>query len=51
MGDKTCRMHLLIITDRTELDEQNEKVLKVVNEEIYRTYGGADAAHLKPSVT
>jgi type I restriction enzyme, R subunit len=31
-----------IITDRTELDEQIEKVFKGVNEEIYRTKSGAD---------
>ena len=28
---------VLIITDRTELDEQIEKVFKGVNEQIYRT--------------
>jgi type I restriction enzyme R subunit len=33
---------VLIITDRTELDEQIEKVFKGVNEEIYRTRSGAD---------
>ena len=33
---------LLIITDRTELDEQIEKVFKGVNEDIYRTKSGAD---------
>ncbi|MCX6901874.1 MAG: HsdR family type I site-specific deoxyribonuclease, partial [Verrucomicrobia bacterium] len=33
---------VLIITDRTELDEQIEKVFKGVNEEIYRTQSGAD---------
>lgn len=33
---------LLIITDRTELDEQIEKVFKGVNEEIYRTKSGSD---------
>src|ERR1035437_6921811 len=33
---------VLIITDRTELDEQIEKVFKGVNEEIYRTTSGAD---------
>ena len=31
-----------IITDRTELDEQIEKVFKGVNEQIYRTKSGAD---------
>ena len=33
---------VLIITDRTELDEQIEKVFKGVNEDIYRTTSGAD---------
>jgi type I restriction enzyme R subunit len=33
---------VIIITDRTELDEQIEKVFKGVNEEIYRTKSGAD---------
>ncbi len=33
---------VLIITDRTELDEQIEKVFKGVNEKIYRTKSGAD---------
>ncbi len=33
---------VLIITDRSELDEQIEKVFKGVNEEIYRTKSGAD---------
>jgi len=33
---------VLIITDRTELDEQIEKVFKGVNEGIYRTTSGAD---------
>ena len=33
---------VLIITDRTELDEQIEKVFKGVNESIYRTTSGAD---------
>jgi type I restriction enzyme R subunit len=32
---------VLIITDRTELDEQIEKVFKGVNEDIYRTRSGA----------
>jgi len=32
----------LIITDRTELDEQIEKVFKGINEAIYRTKSGAD---------
>jgi len=33
---------VLIITDRTELDEQIEKVFKGVGEDIYRTRSGAD---------
>jgi type I restriction enzyme R subunit len=33
---------VLIITDRTELDEQIEKVFKGVNEDIYRTKSGRD---------
>jgi type I restriction enzyme, R subunit len=33
---------VLVITDRTELDEQIEKVFKGVNEDIYRTKSGAD---------
>jgi len=33
---------VLIITDRTALDEQIEKVFKGVNEDIYRTKSGAD---------
>ncbi len=33
---------VLIITDRTELDEQIEKVFTGVNEQIYRTTSGAD---------
>jgi type I restriction enzyme R subunit len=33
---------VLIITDRTELDEQIEKIFKGVSEEIYRTRSGAD---------
>jgi type I restriction enzyme, R subunit len=33
---------VLIITDRTELDEQIEKVFKGVNEQIYRTKSGAE---------
>ncbi|MGQ0799263.1 MAG: type I restriction endonuclease subunit R [Pseudomarimonas sp.] len=35
---------VLIITDRTELDEQIEKVFKGVNEQIHRTRSGADLA-------
>src|SRR5437763_1794403 len=33
---------VLIITDRTELDEQIEKVFKGVDENIHRTRSGAD---------
>src|SRR5262249_47584952 len=33
---------VLIVTDRTELDEQIEKVFKGVNEDIYRAESGAD---------
>ncbi|MFZ4856180.1 MAG: type I restriction endonuclease subunit R [Desulfuromonadaceae bacterium] len=33
---------VLIITDRTELDQQIEQVFKGVNEDIYRTTSGAD---------
>lgn len=33
---------LLLVTDRTELDDQIEKVFKGVNEEIYRSKSGAD---------
>jgi type I restriction enzyme, R subunit len=33
---------VLLITDRTELDEQIENVFKGVNEEIYRTKSGSD---------
>ncbi len=38
--------HVLIITDRTELDEQIEKVFKGVNEDIYRTKSGTDLVHV-----
>lgn len=37
---------VLIITDRTELDEQIEKVFRGVNEDIYRTSDGADLVHI-----
>jgi type I restriction enzyme R subunit len=33
---------VLLVTDRTELDEQIEKVFKGVNEDVYRTKSGAD---------
>ena len=35
---------VLIVTDRTELDEQIEKVFKGVDEDIYRTRSGVDLA-------
>src|SRR6185295_2766124 len=46
---------VLIITDRTELDEQIEKVFSGVNEAIYRTKSGADLiatlnANVKPLI-
>lgn len=37
---------VLLITDRTELDEQIEKVFKGINEAIYRTKSGADMVHV-----
>lgn len=37
---------VLIITDRTELDEQIEKVFNGVNEDIYRTKSGADLVNV-----
>ncbi len=36
---------VLIITDRTELDEQIEKIYRGVDEDIYRTTSGADLVH------
>jgi len=39
-GDKQARV--LIITDRTELDDQIKNVFAGVNEDIYRTTSGAD---------
>ena len=38
--------HVLIITDRTELDEQIEKVFKGVSENVYRATSGADLVHV-----
>lgn len=38
--------HVLIITDRTELDEQIEKVFNGVDEAIYRTKSGADLVNV-----
>jgi len=40
--EHTQESRVLIITDRTELDEQIEKVFKGVSEDIYRTKSGAD---------
>ena len=40
---------VLIITDRTELDEQIEKVFKGVSEDIHRTKSGADLVHVLDS--
>ena len=37
---------VLIVTDRTELDEQIEKVFTGVDEDIYRTKSGADLAEV-----
>ena len=37
---------VLIVTDRTELDEQIEMVFKGVDEDIYRTSSGADLAQV-----
>jgi len=42
---------VLIITDRTELDEQIEKVFKGVNESIYRTRSGQDLIHTLNAAT
>ena len=45
--EHVCDPRVLIITDRTELDEQIENVFRGVNEDIYRTRSGADLiAHL-----
>ncbi len=40
--ERQDQARVLIITDRTELDEQIEKVFGGVNENIYRTTSGAD---------
>ncbi len=42
IGENVPNARVLIITDRTELDEQIEKVFKGVAENIYRTKSGAD---------
>ncbi len=40
---------VLIVTDRTELDEQIEQVFKGVNEDIHRTRSGAEFVHVLDS--
>jgi len=40
--EKVTDARVLVITDRTELDDQIEKVFKGINEDIYRTKSGAD---------
>ncbi len=40
--ENVTESRVLLITDRTELDEQIEKVFKGVDEDIYRTKSGAD---------
>mgnify|MGYP003663010686 CR=1 FL=1 len=40
--ENTADARVLIITDRTELDDQIEKVFKGVNEKIHRTDSGSD---------
>ena len=40
---------VLIVTDRTELDEQIEKVFKGVNEDVHRTRSGADLVRVLDS--
>jgi type I restriction enzyme R subunit len=42
LREKVNNARLVVITDRTELDEQIEKVFKGVDEEIYRTKSGQD---------
>lgn len=42
LRENTKDGRVVIITDRTELDEQIEKVFKGVNEDIYRTKSGND---------
>lgn len=42
MRENITDARVLIITDRTELDEQIEKVFKGVDEDIYRTTSGAN---------
>lgn len=42
IGENVTNSRVLIVTDRTELDEQIEKVFKGVGEDIYRTSSGSD---------
>ena len=44
--EQTQNGRVLIVTDRTELDEQIEKVFKGVNEDIHRTRNGADLVNV-----
>lgn len=43
--ENVINSRVLIVTDRTELDEQIEKVFSGVEETIYRTRSGADLIH------
>jgi len=49
--EKAHDARILIITDRTELDEQIEKVFYGVSEEIYRTKSGADLVRVLNNTT
>ncbi|AQT70085.1 Type-1 restriction enzyme R protein [Anaerohalosphaera lusitana] len=49
--EKVTGSRVLVITDRTELDEQIEKVFKGVQEDIYRTKSGADMVSVLNSNT
>ena len=44
INEKIPNGRVLIVTDRTELDEQIERVFKGVSEDIHRTMSGADLA-------
>ena len=44
--EKVRNSRVLLITDRTELDEQIEKVFKGVSEDIHRTESGADLVNV-----
>ena len=46
ISENVSGSRVLIITDRTELDEQIEKVFKGVSEDIHRTSSGADLVHV-----